>query len=253
MKMAGNTVLITGGGSGIGLAFAERFLEKGNSVIIVGRREEKLQEAKEKFPELHTKVCDLSKQEERISLFEWVSSHFPDVNVLVNNAGIQQRVNVLKATESWDYYSKEIHINVEGLIHLSLLFIPYFLTRTDASIINISSGLAIRPGAWVPIYSATKSAVHSFTASLRLQLENTHISVVEVFPPAVNTDLGGAGLHTFGAPLDSFADSIFERFEKGDLEIGYEDSEKRLHASREENEEGMKKAWEGFLKGNPDF
>jgi uncharacterized oxidoreductase len=120
------------------------------------------------------------------------------------------------------------------------------LTRTDASIINISSGLAIRPGAWVPIYSATKAAVHSFTTSLRLRLENTHISVVEVFPPAVNTDLGGVGLHTFGAPLNSFADSIFERFEKGDLEIGYEDSEKRLHASREENEEGMKKSWEGF-------
>ncbi|HZG74168.1 MAG TPA: SDR family NAD(P)-dependent oxidoreductase [Chondromyces sp.] len=253
MRISGNTILITGGASGIGLALAERFLKADNEVIIVGRREEKLKEAKVKHPKLHTRVCDVSKEEDRLSLFEWVKSEFPQVNVLVNNAGIQQRVNLLNANKDWSYYRNEISINVDGPIHLSLLFIPHLIEQEHASIINISSGLALRPGVWVPIYSATKAAIHSFTVSLRLQLSKTNVEVIEVFPPAVNTDLGGAGLHTTGAPLDEFADSVFSRFEKGELEIGYEDSEKRLHASKAEIDEGTKQAWENFLINNPDF
>ncbi|TWE08328.1 short subunit dehydrogenase [Neobacillus bataviensis] len=120
MKMTGNTILITGGASGIGFAFAERFLERGNEVIIVGRREEKLREVKERFPSIHTKVCDVSKQDERISLFEWATKEFPQLNVIVNNAGIQQRINLLNAKEDWDYYRNEISINVDGPIHLTL-------------------------------------------------------------------------------------------------------------------------------------
>jgi uncharacterized oxidoreductase len=253
MNMSGNTILITGGASGIGLAFAERFLKRGNEVIVVGRREDKLQEAKEKFPNLHTRVCDVANEDDRKSLFEWATSEFPQLNMVVNNAGIQQRVNLQNASNDWDYYKNEISINVDGPIHLSMLFIPHLRNQRDAAIINISSGLAIMPGVWVPVYSATKAAIHSFTISLRHQLENTSIKVIEVFPPAVNTDLGGAGLHTFGAPLDDFADTIFKGFEKGDLEIGYGGTEQRLYAPREEINQGTKKAWEGFLKNNPDF
>ncbi len=106
MKLSGNTILITGGASGIGLAFAENFLKSGNKVIVVGRQENKLAAAKEKFPELHTRVCDVSKEEERIQLYEWVTKSFPDLNVLVNNAGIQQRVNLLDAKNEWHYYQK---------------------------------------------------------------------------------------------------------------------------------------------------
>lgn len=95
MNLSGNTILITGGASGIGLAFAENFMKAGNKVIIVGRRENKLTEAKEKFPELHTRVCDVSVEEERIQLIDWVTETFPDLNMIVNNAGIQQRVNLL--------------------------------------------------------------------------------------------------------------------------------------------------------------
>ena len=96
MKLAGNTVLITGGAAGIGFAFAERFIKAGNKVIVCGRREAKLQEAKGKYPELITRVCDVTKESDRIALFDWVKSEHPDVNVLVNNAGIQQRFHVLK-------------------------------------------------------------------------------------------------------------------------------------------------------------
>jgi uncharacterized oxidoreductase len=253
MKLTGNTILITGGASGIGLAFAERFLKEGNKVIVVGRRIEKLQDAKEMYPELVIRGCDVSKKEDRIKLFEWVMNDYPDLNVLVNNAGIQQRVNLLQADHDWDYYQNEIAINVEGPIHLSTLFIPHFIKQNDSAILNVTSGLAIMPGVWVPIYSATKAAMHSFSLTLRHQLEKTNIEVIEILPPAVNTDLGGVGLHTFGAPLDDFADTIFNGLRNGLIEIGYGGTEKRIGASREEIERGMKMAWENFLKNNPEF
>ena len=253
MKLSGNTILITGGASGIGLAFAEQFLKEGNEVIIVGRRAEKLDEAKEKYPQLHTKVCDVSNKQERIALYEWVIREFPSLNVLVNNAGIQQRVNLLNAQNEWKYYQNEIAINVEGPIHLSMLLIAHFIKQKEATIINITSGLAIQPGVWVPIYSATKAAMHSFTLTLREQLINSSVEVVEVLPTAVNTDLGGVGVHTFGAPLADFIASIFDGLRQEKIEIGYGGTERRLTAPREEIKEGMENAWRNFLKNNPEF
>lgn len=253
MKLTGNTILITGGASGIGLAFAERFFKKGNKVIVVGRRIEKLEEAKAKIPELIIRGCDVALEQDRVKLFQWVTSEYPDLNMLVNNAGIQQRVNLLHAEHDWNYYRNEISINVDGPIHLSMLFLPHLLKQKDSVIINVTSGLAIMPGVWVPIYSATKAAMHSFTLSLRHQLAETNVKVVEVLPPAVNTDLGGVGLHTFGASLEDFADSIFKGFDKGSLEIGYGGTEERIGAPREEIQNGIKIAWQNFLKNNPGF
>ncbi|WP_053217569.1 SDR family oxidoreductase [Virgibacillus senegalensis] len=253
MNISQNTILITGGSSGIGLALAQRFLEDNNKVIIVGRNEEKLKKAQQKHPHLHTSVCDVGEEADRTALFEWVKKEFPDVNVLINNAGIQQRANLHQAADHWADYRKEISINVDGPIHLSMLFAPYFAHKEKSGIINVSSGLAFTPGVWVPVYSASKAAIHSFTISLRLQLAETGTEVIEVLPPAVNTDLGGAGQHTFGADLNEFADSVYNRIKQGDLEIGFGASEKRLRASRDELEEGTKKAWENFLRNNPDF
>jgi uncharacterized oxidoreductase len=180
-------------------------------------------------------------------------SRFPKLNVIVNNAGIQQRVNLLHMNEEWQYYEKELMSNVSAPIHLTSLLVPHFVQQERAAVINVTSGLSLTPGAWVPIYSATKAALRSFTISLRHQLEETNTEVIEILPPAVNTDLGGAGLHTFGAPLDDFADSIFEELKKGKIEIGYGDSAKRLHASKEEIEKATAQAWNGFLKNNPEF
>lgn len=253
MKLSGNTILITGGASGIGLAFAEQFLTRDNTVIIVGRRAEKLAEAKEKSPSLHTRVADVSKEAERIELIRSVTEEFPGLNVLVNNAGIQQRVNLLRAKNDWSYYQKELAINIEGPMHLSMLCVPYFKEKEHAVIMNVTSGLAIQPGVWVPIYSATKAAIHSFSLTLREQLAETSVEVIEVLPPAVNTDLGGVGLHTFGAPLDDFTKGIFAGLEAQKLEIGYGGTEERLHASKDETEQGMKTAWNNFLSKNPDF
>jgi uncharacterized oxidoreductase len=253
VKTSGKTVLITGGGSGIGLALAERFYNLGNNVIICGRRKEKLEEVKARFPNLHIRVCDVTMEPDRQLLFDSVIDEFPELDVLVNNAGIQQRINLKGLNSDWRYYHQEIAANMEAPIHLTLLFLPHLLQKQGGTIINISSNLSIMPAAWVPIYSATKAAVHSFTMSLRLQLAETNIRIVEVLPPAVNTDLGGAGLHTFGVPVHGFADGVFAGFEKGDLEIGYAGSEKTLRASRDEVDEGSRRMWQNFVKNNPDF
>ncbi|TRZ39773.1 SDR family NAD(P)-dependent oxidoreductase [Niallia circulans] len=239
MKLSGNTILITGGSAGIGLAFAERFLKAGNKVIITGRRKNVLQNAQEKYPELITYVSDLNSESDRLSLFNWVSEHHPEVNVLVNNAGIQQRFDVLKADAktNWNYFNNELTTNIEAPFHLCMLFAPFFAEKEDAAIINVTSGLAFTPFAIAPIYSATKAALHSFTISLRHQLSHTSVEVIEVAPPAVNTDLGGAGLHTHGEPLDEFADGIFKGLEEGKQEIGYGTSVERLRMSRDKVDE----------------
>ncbi|NIK67320.1 SDR family NAD(P)-dependent oxidoreductase [Paenibacillus sp. BK720] len=236
MKLSGNTILITGGSTGIGLAFAERFMKAGNTVIVTGRREQVLQDAQDKLPGLITKVSDLSNEAERIALFDWVTATYPDINVLVNNAGIQQRFSVIKADakNDWAYFNKEISTNIEAPLHLAILFAPFFTEKENAAIINVTSGLAFTPFAIAPIYSATKAALHSFTISLRHQLSETSVEVIEVAPPAVNTDLGGTGLHVHGEPLDAFADGIFQGLREGKSEIGYGTSVDRLRMSRDD-------------------
>jgi len=253
MKISGKTVLITGGGSGIGLALAERFYKAGNKVIICGRRKEKLQEAKGKMPELHTLACDVTNEADRRLLFDTMVNEFPELDVLVNNAGIQQRINLQELNIDWSYYHQEIVANLEAPIHLTMLFLPHLLKKQKGTVINVSSNLAVTPAAWVPIYSATKAAMHSFTMSLRLQLAETNVNIIEVLPTAINTDLGGVGLHTFGVPVYEFADAVFVRLENGDMEIGYAGSEKTIRATRDEIDEGAKRMWQNFSKNNPKF
>lgn len=245
MKLSGNTILITGGNAGIGLAFAERFIKAGNTVIVTGRREHVLQQAKEALPNLITYVSDLTKESERTALFDWVTANYPEVNVLVNNAGIQQRFNVLKADakDNWSFFNQEILTNIEAPFHLSMLFAPFFAAKESAAILNVTSGLAFTPLAIAPIYSATKAALHSFTMSLRHQMSETSVEVIEVAPPAVNTDLGGAGLHTHGEPLDAFADGIFKELAQVHTEIGYGSSAARLRMSRDEIDEYTEKMY----------
>jgi uncharacterized oxidoreductase len=220
MEFKANTVLITGGGSGIGFALAERFIQAGSSVIICGRREEKLKEAQSKYPQLHIRVCNVANPAERTALFTWVTETYPGLNMLINNAGIQQRILLLQKP-AWGTLGEEVAINLEAPIHLSTLFIPHLLQQERPAIINVTSGLSFVPLANVPVYCATKAALHSFTLSLRHQLAGTPIRVIEIIPPAVDTDLGGKGLHTFGAPLDEFTDAIVEQLKMGSVEATY--------------------------------
>lgn len=227
-----DTVLITGGASGIGLALAERFLAAGNTVIICGRREDRLRAAEAGHLRLHARACDVARPEEREALHAWATEAFPDVNVLVNNAGIQRRVP-LAQSPAWEGMREELAINLDAPIHLSALFIPHFLRRAEAAIVNVTSALAFSPLADVPVYSAAKAALRSFTLSLRHQLAGTAVSVAEIIPPAVDTDLGGVGLHTFGAPLADFADSAWEQLRNGSAEATYGLSAEAARASRE--------------------
>lgn len=233
MRLSSNTVLITGGASGIGLGLAERFLKAGSEVIVCGRREEKLREAKERLPALHTRVADLGDDAGRVGLFEWAVRSFPTLNVLVNNAGIQLRSSLTDPGE-WERSREEIGVNLEAPIHLSMLFAPHLRTRERAAIVNVTSGLAFAPMARVPVYCATKAALHSFTVSLRHQLAGTTVEVVEIIPPAVDTDLGGPGLHTFGVKVGEFLDAVLPRIEAGEREVAFGFSQQASQASRAE-------------------
>jgi uncharacterized oxidoreductase len=233
MELGGHTILVTGGASGIGLALAVRFLRAGSHVIVCGRRSDKLREAAAAHPSLVTRTCDLSKESERRALAADIPREFPRLDVLLNNAGIQRRVR-LADDEPWSAAHEEIAINLEAPVHLSRLFIPHLVAQQHPAIINVTSGLSFAPLAAVPVYCATKAAVHSFTLSLRHQLAGTPIEVIELIPPAVDTDLGGPGLHAFGVPVDEFADAVMPRLEKGESEIAYGFADQSSRASRAE-------------------
>ena len=232
MDLNGNTVLITGGASGIGLALAQRFLRAGSRVIVCGRREDKLEAARLAHPELKTRVVDITSESDRGALRDWATHEFPDLNVFVNNAGIQ-RYPKLGGTD-WADMREEIVTNFEAAVHLSSLFIPHLRHQPSAAIMNVTSGLGFAPMARAPIYCATKAALHSFTLSLRHQLADTSIKVIEIIPPAVDTDLGGPGLHTFGVNVDEFADAIMPRIQRGEIEVAYGFAQQASRASRDE-------------------
>jgi uncharacterized oxidoreductase len=239
MNLSSNTILITGGSSGIGYALAERFSKSGSEVIICGKVKSKLDKTKKKFPKIVAFRSDLSVEAERISLYKNVIKDFPDLNALVNNAGIQQRINFEKGAE-WSYIRQEIEINLMAQIHLTALFIPHLKKAREPVIINITSGLAFAPLANVPVYCSTKAAFHSFTLSLRHQLAKTSVKVIEVIPPSVQTDLGGKGWHDSGTPLNEFGDAVIQALEQGKQEITYGYTTRSSRASRDELDELFK-------------
>ena len=232
MKLSGNKILITGGASGIGLGLTRRFAEEGNEVIICGRRESALSEASAEVPGVIARVADVSTAEGRSDLFEWVSREHADTNVLVNNAGIQQWMSI----EDADFYSRaeiEIATNVEAPVHLTALFAE--LNSLD-TIMNVTSGLSFAPLAKTPVYSATKAFLHSFTLSSRFLLKPKGIEVIEIIPPAINTDLGGKGIHDFAPPVSDFIDSIFEQLRQGKIDLTFGLSERAAAAGPTELE-----------------
>ncbi|HWF83504.1 MAG TPA: SDR family NAD(P)-dependent oxidoreductase [Vicinamibacterales bacterium] len=231
MELSSHTILITGGASGIGLALGTRFLRAGSRVIACGRRVHALAAAAAAHPGLITRVSDVETAGGREALCAWATATHPEIDVLVNNAGIQRRLS-LTGSANWTDVRQEIAINFEAPLHLSMLFLPHLARQPRPAILNVTSGLSFVPLTAAPVYSATKAALHSVTLSLRHQLAHTPVAVIEIIPPAVNTDLGGVGLHTFGAPLDDFADAVFARLGAGDLEIAHGFAAQSSQASR---------------------
>jgi uncharacterized oxidoreductase len=191
VKTSGNTILITGGATGIGLELA-RALADSNDVIICGRRRERLEEAKAAIPSLHIRQCDVANDADRRGLAAWLDAEFPQFNVLVNNAGVQHRVDLTGDATELAKAEEEIAINLLAPIHLTALLLPQLRRQPAAAILNVSSGLAFAPLAFMPVYCATKAALHSLTMSLRYQLRDSTVRVVEVIPPIVTSELGSA-------------------------------------------------------------
>jgi uncharacterized oxidoreductase len=229
MKLRGNKILLTGGASGIGLELAERFAREQNTVIICGRRESALAAAKERIPSLVTRASDLSMKQGRDELLAWIRAEHPDTNVLINNAGIQNWMNVTDS-DFMDRAQAELAINVEAPLHLVASFLK--LEALD-TIVNVTSGLSFVPLVKVPVYCATQAFLHSFTLSLRELCKPRGIEVVELIPPALNTDLGGKGRHDAAPPVADFVAATFQQLEAGKDTVTFGFSERVAGAGQD--------------------
>jgi uncharacterized oxidoreductase len=188
MKLNSNTILITGGTSGIGFELAKQLTKLGNTVIVAGRDISKLEAAKAKIPGLRTAVCDVADPDSIRALYEHIGKTYPAMNMLINCAGIMRKINLNKAADL-DDTTREITTNLNGTIWTNLQFLPMLKRQPHAAIVNVSSGLAFVPMPIAPVYCASKSAIHAFTQSLRVQLKDSTVRVFELAPPGTDTPL----------------------------------------------------------------
>jgi uncharacterized oxidoreductase len=188
MQMTGRTVLITGGTSGIGFELARQLSLRGNTVIITGRDRNKLEVAQRTLTGVSVIESDVSKPEDVGRLYDVLLSQFPKLNVLVNNAGIMRNIKLDEQSQLADL-TTEIDANLKGPMWMIQTFLPLLRQQKDALIVNVSSGLAFVPFPAAPIYSASKAAMHAYTRCLRIQLERSGVSVVELAPPGTETPL----------------------------------------------------------------
>ena len=191
MNISNQTLLITGGASGIGLEFVKQLLPLNNTILITGRDQSKLDKAKKQFPKVYTYQSDVSDPAAIKTLFERVTKEHPELSILINNAGIMKSINLHDKNADLVELTKEIDINLAGPIRMTQVFLPHLKSKNSAAIVNVSSGLAFVPLPISPVYCSTKAALHSYTQSLRVQLKNTNIKVFELAPPATQTDLLG--------------------------------------------------------------
>jgi uncharacterized oxidoreductase len=188
MKLIGNTILITGGGSGIGQALASALHQKGNKIIIAGRRRQQLEETQRANPGIEALESDVANPAGIGAFAQTLTSKYPALNVLINNAGIMRADDVSTAV-SEELLTATISSNLLGPIRLTSALIEHLKRQSAATIVNVTSGLAFTPLAYNAIYCATKAAMHSYTLSLRYRLKNSSVRVLELAPPWVQTDL----------------------------------------------------------------
>jgi uncharacterized oxidoreductase len=209
MNPSGNTILITGGGSGIGRGLAEALHNLGNQVIIAGRRQKALDETTAANPGMQSLILDVEHQGAVSSFAADIVGKFPALNALINNAGIMRAEKLLEQPENLTAAEAVIATNLLGPIRLTAALLPHLKQKAKASILNVSSGLAFVPLAMTPTYCATKAAIHSYTQSLRWQLRSSNIEVVEIIPPYVQTELMDGAEDPRAMPLaDYIAETV---------------------------------------------
>jgi uncharacterized oxidoreductase len=218
MEITGNTILITGGGSGIGLSLAKAFSRHDNTVIVCGRNPAKLEALHEQQPDIITFVCDIANDKEQTSLIDTVVQKYPQLNVLINNAGIQHNYDFTDGEDHRALIDEEASINFLAHVKLTDQLLPLFMKRELAAIINVSSALAVVPKQSAPIYCATKAAIHNFSKAFRYQLEKTPIKVFEIIPTLVDTEMTkGRGKNKINP--DSLATEVLRAMEADKYEI----------------------------------
>ena len=214
MKTTGNTILITGGGTGIGEALAHRFHDLGNTVIIAGRRLETLKKAIGDRPRMHALTLDMDDPANVAAFAKKIITDFPSVNVLFNSAGIMRMEAAIDKFRDLSDAEASVTSNLLGPIRVTNALIEHLGRQPNAAIVNVSSGLAFVPLVIAPTYSAIKAAIHSYTVSLRAVLKDK-IEVIELVPPAVQTDLTpGQKTNARFMPLDKFADQVMTLFQQ---------------------------------------
>ncbi len=189
MDLKNSTILITGGSSGIGLEFVKQLTEQGSTLIITGRNIDALDQAKAQFPNLHTFQSDVSNPRDIGLLYQQVTQQFPQLNMIINNAGQMRLINLRDTSLDLENINREVAINLTGTIQMVHQFLPHLLKQKSAAIVNVSSGIAFMSYSAAPVYSATKAGVRAYTQALRLQLEDTAVKVFELIPPGVKTNL----------------------------------------------------------------
>jgi uncharacterized oxidoreductase len=208
MNLTGNTILITGGGTGIGRGLAESLQALGNQVLIAGRRQSVLDETTAANPGMKSMTLDIESPDAIRDFAAKVVADFPALNVLVNNAGIMRAEKLTAQQADLADAEATVTTNLLGPIRLTAALLPHLLKQPHAVIMNVSSGLAFVPLVFTPTYCATKAAIHSYTQSLRYQLKSTPVEVLELIPPYVQTNLMDGAEDPRAMPLDKFISEV---------------------------------------------
>lgn len=235
MQLTNRTILITGGSSGIGQGLAKVLHQLGNQVIVTGRRKDRLEALCQAHPGMQFFVMDVSKPESIRQGVEQTQLICPKLDVLINNSGIQRNLDLLNEELSLEALGEEIDTNLNGLIWTTAAFLPLLKQNTPASIVNVSSGLGYSPLAMMPVYGATKAAVNSLSLSLRHQLRDSQIQVINLAPPAVESELDQGRRGSNGPPvmtLDSFVEAAIQALQSGEEDIAIGMAEQLRQGSR---------------------
>lgn len=249
--MQGNTIFITGGTSGIGRGLAEAFHRLGNQVIVSGRREERLKEVCARNSGMAYFALDVNDPTAIRTMAREVIAKFPALNCVFNNAGVQMRAGVSSEDALDDQaLQSEVITNVLGPIRVAAAFLPHLATQRDATLLNVSSGLAFVPLARYSVYSATKAAIHSWSMTLRHEWQKRGVKVIELIPPYVGTELGGpakpaSNLGRAPMPLDEFIRETMKELESDADEVAVGESKQLLAAT---SPEAVRKIF-GFMNG----